>query len=149
VTGDLYYFDASFLVPLIRNEATSGRVVAHLASVAQENLVTSAWALVECRSGLAREVRMGAMPMDRFQRCTDQLDDLIGRSFELIVPEQEDYRSAATLLNRPELGLRAGDAMHVAISGRIGADLLLSLDRRLIAASNASGVPAGKGFESP
>lgn len=91
---------------------------------------------------------MGAMPMERFERCSGELDDLIARSFELIVPEREDYGRAATLLGRPELGLRAGDAMHVAISGRIGADLLLSLDRKLIAASNASGVPAGTGFEA-
>lgn len=143
----MFYFDASYLVPLIRRETLSDRVEGFLATIVGEHLVTSHWALVECRSVLAREVRMGRMPMARFQSCGKQLDELVARSFELIVPLEDDYRRAAALLELPESGLRAGDSLHLALAGRLGAGLLLSLDLKLIAIGRSNGIPVGMGFD--
>jgi predicted nucleic acid-binding protein len=50
------------------------------------------------------------------------------------------FHTAATFADQPALGLRAGDALHLAIASEHGATVY-TLDRRLADAGPAVGVP--------
>lgn len=56
--------------------------------------------------------------------------------------QHEDYQSAATLLRDWRIGLRAGDALHLALAQRHSC-VILSLDERLVKAGLQAGI-AGK-----
>jgi predicted nucleic acid-binding protein len=57
----------------------------------------------------------------------------------LVEVEPADFRSAAALIDGPG-GLRAGDALHMALAKRLSANLA-TLDRRLADAAPVCGVP--------
>lgn len=59
----------------------------------------------------------------------------------MLAVSQEHFRLATKLVDRHELGLRAGDALHLAIVSDHGATVH-TLDQRLAAASVALGTPA-------
>ena len=52
-------------------------------------------------------------------------------------------------LYRFETGLRAGDALHLAIASNRGADAIYSLDQLMIAAGKELGLPTGAGITLP
>ena len=143
----MQYFDASYLIPLVKREASSERVQAFVESIAHAQFVTSFWTTVEYRSGLAREVRMGLVSESRFEGYCRQLDELILGSFQLILPTEDDYWLAATMVGKPLSGLRSGDSLHLAIARRLDVERLLTLDRKLISIGIAHGIRAGMGFD--
>jgi predicted nucleic acid-binding protein len=53
----------------------------------------------------------------------------------------DDYRNAARLLQNWQLGLRAGDALHLAVSQRHSC-VILSLDEKLVKAGQQAGIAA-------
>lgn len=142
----MHYFDASYLIPLVKPEAFSERIEAFVASIADPQFVTSFWTPVECRSGLAREVRMGRVSESSFKSCCEQLDELIQSSIQLILPTEDDYRLAARMIERPLSGLRSGDSIHLAIARRLKVERFLTLDSKLISVGIARGIRAGTGF---
>lgn len=142
----MLYFDASYLIPLVKLEPLSERVQSYVESMVSSQFVTSFWTIVECRSALAREVRMGGMSEALFRSCCAALDLLTSRSFVMLVPNEDDYRSAAAMIEDAASGLRSGDAVHLAIAARLRTDLLLTLDRRLISIGTAIGISTGRGF---
>jgi predicted nucleic acid-binding protein len=139
------YFDTSYLIPLVKPEPLSDRVAAFVEEVADDGLVTSQWTIVECRSALAREVRMERLSASDFRSYCRHIDEIMANSFQIILPIEEDFRSAATMIEAPETGLRAGDAMHVAIAQRLEAQIL-TLDRRMTTVARRHGIRAGYGF---
>jgi predicted nucleic acid-binding protein len=143
----MHYFDASYLIPLVRVEPLSNRVESFIESLSPTGFVTSLWTLVECRSALAREVRMGKMSTDLFARCRRELDEFLSASVRLVLPGEEDYRLAVHMIEDHQSGLRAGDAMHLAMARRLGSAYLLTLDRKLAATAQAKGIAAGTGFD--
>jgi uncharacterized protein len=93
------YFDTSFLAPLLREEKTSSRIGRFMAGLPTEELAISRWTEVEFASLLARDVRMGVIGSDQ------------------ALPSADDYEMARRYLHNHETGLRAGDALHLAIAG--------------------------------
>ncbi len=140
------YFDASYLIPLVKRETLSEKVAAFTETIAAGKFVTSFWTIVECRSALAREVRMERIAVAEFKSFAHHLDSIIAGSFQVVLPVEGDFRLAATMIEPPESGLRAGDAMHLAIARRLGARIL-TLDRRMAAVASQQGIPAGVGFD--
>lgn len=142
----MHYLDASFLIPLVKPDVLSDRVEAVVRGLAHEGLVTSHWTVVECRSGLAREVRMGMVSASDFKSYRQQLDETIAAGFHIALPTEDDFRVAAALIEKPELGLRSGDAIHLAIAQRLEVGLL-TLDRKIIAIARDNGIRAGSGLD--
>lgn len=143
----MYYFDASFLVPLVREEPDSADVESQVRSLPRGSLVTSNWARVECWSGLGREVRMKRLDMSLFEDCCQRLDRLIAESFKVVAVTEDDFTTATQLLRKPHTGLRAGDALHLAIARGIGAARVLTKDRTMISAAATMNIPASDGIE--
>ena len=66
---------------------------------------------------------------------------LLKPHFDWLPVIDSDYQTATELLKHWQTGLRAGDALHLAIANRHKA-LLLSLDNRLVIAANQLGIVA-------
>ena len=143
------YFDTSFVAPLILPEAASERVAGFLETLPPDELAVSHWTRVEFSSLLAREVRMGGLSADAARAADARFETMIGESFAVLLPGRADFDLARAFLGRFETGLRAGDALHLAIAANRGAAALYSLDRQLIEAGRQLGVPAGAGFALP
>lgn len=65
------------------------------------------------------------------------------------MPTQKDYDLAREWLGQHETGLKAGDALHLAIAKNHAANAIYSLERRLISSASLLGVPANTGFSMP
>lgn len=130
----MYYFDTSFLAPLILEEATSTKVEAYIRKLPVGELWVSLLTRIEFSSLLAREVRMGNLtPVDALA-SDDAFERVIAESYRVIVPTVADYELAKSFIREYATGLRAGDALHLAIAGNHGAGTLLSLDKGLLKA---------------
>ena len=129
----MLYFDTSFLVPLILEEATSGKIERFLRQRTEE-LATSHWTRVEFSSLLGREVRMGGLDAEAALDADAQFEAAAAESFVMLLPTAEDYDLSKQYLLRYETGLRAGDALHLAIACNHRADTIYSLDKRMLTA---------------
>jgi uncharacterized protein len=67
--------------------------------------------------------------------------NLRAQSLSIAPVTREHFLSAARFSDQSRLGLRAGDALHVAVAGGLGATLC-TLDKRLAEAAVALGVSA-------
>ena len=140
------YFDTSFLTPLIRVETTSSRIARFLAGQPIGELAVSLWTEVEFASLLARDVRMGAIRADEARTADNLFEDVIRQSFVVLPPGADDYALARRYLHNYETGLRAGDALHLAIAGNHQAEAIYSLDKTMIKAGKILGLPVDIGI---
>lgn len=127
----MLYFDTSFLVPLILAEPTSDRIQRFLSRQIAGELVISHWTRVEFSSLLAREVRMGGLKRRTALDADAQFEALVEESFVVLLPSADDFNLAKRFLQQYRTGLRAGDALHLAIARNHGARAIYSLDRTL------------------
>lgn len=142
----MIYFDTSFLAPLIREEATSSAVERFVAGLPAASLSVSHWTRVEISSLLAREVRMGGMSRDAARQADDQFEAIVAETFAVIAPGVIDFDLAKQYLAEPAIGLRAGDALHLAIASNHGAEAIYSLDKTFLRAGQALGLPVDAGI---
>ena len=140
------YFDTSFLAPLILPEATSEPIARFFENLPADDLAVSHWTRVEFASLLAREVRMGHLDASAARGAGSRFETMIEESFVVLLPNREDFDRARDWLNRFETGLRAGDALHLAIARNYGANAIYSLDKSMIAAGKTLGLPASAGI---
>ena len=144
----MLYFDTSFLVPLILPEATSEKIANFVAGLAAEQLAISHWTRVEFSSLLAREVRMGGLDGQAARDADSRFETVATESFAIWLPNADDFTLAKRLLGIHETGLRAGDALHLAIAGNHGAKTFYTLDKSLLKAGKLLGVPISAGIRS-
>ncbi len=143
------YFDTSFLVPLVLPEATSESIAELFESLSDDALTVSQWTRVEFASLLAREVRMGSLETAAARRVGLRFETIIEESFVVLLPNHNDFDRAREWLGRFETGLRAGDALHLAIASNRGAEAVYSLDKLMIAAGKTLRVPVSAGILLP
>ena len=143
------YFDTSFLVPLVLPEPLSAHIARFVGALAPGEPATSHWARVEFSSVLAREVRMGALDAAAFRAADSKIATILNDTFELWLPNAEDFELARNFVGSHETGLRGGDALHLAIARNRRIDSFYTLDRRLIRAGEMLGVPMNADFALP
>ena len=143
------YFDTSFLVPLILPEATSEPIAGFFENLPTDDLAVSHWIRVEFASLLAREVRMGNLDAASAHEAGSRFETMVEESFVVLLPDRDDFDRARDWLDHFETGLRAGDALHLAIARNHGADAIYSLDKLMIAAGKKLGLPASAGILLP
>ena len=73
---------------------------------------------------------------------------MLSESFELLAPSAADFGAAARYLELPKTGLRAGDALHLAIAVNHGARKVLTLDAGFIDAGRQLKLPVSRGIRT-
>jgi predicted nucleic acid-binding protein len=142
----MLYFDTSFLVPLVLPEATSDKISVFISGLDTEKLTISHWTRVEFSSLIAREVRIGGLDAQAAVRADAQFELMVDHSFTVLLPNADDFSLAKRYLGKFETGLRAGDALHLAIASTHHAGTIYSLDRTLLKAGNTLGLLVSSGI---
>lgn len=142
----MLYFDTSFLTPLFRPEATSRQVQPFVAGLATASLAVSHLVRIEFSSLLAREVRMRSLAEPDAAALDRAFEDTLRRSFAVLTPAPADFDLARQFLNDYATGLRAGDALHLAIARNRDARAIYSLDKAFLKAGRHLGLPVSPGI---
>jgi uncharacterized protein len=133
------YVDTSVLVAALTREAETARMQKWLAGQAAGALAISAWVGAEFSAALSIKLRTGAIDASHRANALAAFATLCDESFNLLEVTAPNFRAAALFADQAPLGLRAGDALHLAICAEHGARLC-TLDRRLSAAGPPLGV---------
>ncbi len=132
------YLDTSVLVAALTNETATEAVQSWLAARPVNDLRVSDWVATEFSSALSIKMRMGALDIEQRADALAYFRQLISVSLTILPIEASHFRTAARLTDQHQLGLRAGDALHLAIATEAGARLC-TLDRRLAEAGREVG----------
>jgi predicted nucleic acid-binding protein len=137
----MHYFDTSFVAPLILPERSSGRIERSARDLAADDLAISHWTRVEFTGLVARRVRMKELSISDADRVMTMFGEVI-RSFHIILPTVSEYDLASDYLRQYKLGLRSGDALHLAIARNHEAKCFHTLDKSLLKIAGTLGIPA-------
>ncbi len=129
------YVDTSVLVAAHTREPHTDLAQAWLVAQSGGGLILSTWALVECDSAVAIKRRRGEMDADGQATAIADINAFATCFAPFIVPAEDDYRRARTLCRHAASGLRAGDALHLAMALRWDVTHFATLDK--ILATNA------------
>ncbi len=135
----MYYLDTSLLVAALTNEAPTERVQAWLKEQNAEELTISDWVVAEFSSALSIKVRTGALTIQHRAEALAMFTQWAAETFSVLAVTGYHFRTAARFSDDHALGLRASDALHLAVAGQRGATLC-TLDRRLAESGLALGV---------
>jgi uncharacterized protein len=142
------YFDTSFLAPLILPEATSDKIAAFVRRLPAEEFAISHWTRVEFSSLIAREVRMDGLEVQAATQADARFEAMVEESFSVLLPNADDFALAKRYLGRCETGLRAGDALHLAVANNHRAAAIYSLDKILLKAGKILDLPVKVGIRT-
>ena len=145
----MLYFDTSFLVPLLLPEETSDAIAEFVRGLPGDQLVVSHWTRVEFSSLVAREVRMGGLDAQAAAQIDARFEAMVDESFAVLLPNADDYDLAKKFLGTYDTGLRAGDALHLAIAKNHRAATVYSLDKKMLMAGKVLGLPVAAGVSLP
>lgn len=142
----MLYFDTSFLAPLVLPESTSDRIAAFVRRLPVEELTVSHWTRVEFFSLIARDVRMSVLDAATGARADARFEAMVDASFAVLLPNADDFGLAKRYLGKFNTGLRAGDALHLAIAANRQAAAIYSLDKGLLMAGRLLDLPVSMGI---
>jgi len=126
-------------VASLAREAATERVQAWLGRQEPGTLVISDWVVAEFASALSIKIRTGALNIADRMRVAGIFARLRTDSLVVLSVTRDHFITAGQFAEQFSLGLRAADALHVAITAGHGATLC-TLDRRLAEAARALGV---------
>ena len=133
------YLDTSVLVSVLTNELRTTTVQKWLASQDANLLAISDWVVTEFSSALSIKLRTGQVELDQRGAALALFTQMSTDTFHIFPLERTSFRTAARSCDLPALGLRAGDALHLAICAEHGATLC-TLDQHLGQAAPQVGV---------
>ena len=129
----MQYVDTSVLVAYLAPETYSARAIQVMRDKDRQPLAISAWTETEFFSALGIKCRTKQLNEEEALRIEEQYQFLKPHFVWLPVTDR-DYQTATNFLRHWQTGLRAGDALHLAVSKNHNA-LLVSLDERLVKAA--------------
>jgi uncharacterized protein len=141
----MVYLDTSLIVPYFLPESTSLQVEGFLRGFSS-GLAVSLWTKTEFSSAVGIKQRSGQISAAQADDAVARFRVIVPDYFIVLVPREQDFDLATEYLSHRELGLRSGDALHLAIAANHRAECLYSLDKGLISAAARLNVPAALGI---
>lgn len=144
----MLYLDTSFLVPYFVLEESSEKVEKYLLAIRGQQLAISTWTSTEFVSAVGLKVRRKELGENAASDVLAAFRLVAKEYFTCLQVATADFNMAAEFLERWNLGLRAGDALHLAVARSSGARQLLTLDEKLLEAAKSLRIPASTGIRS-
>jgi predicted nucleic acid-binding protein len=135
-----YYLDTSVLVPLYAQEARTSDAQNWIESLGLTLLAVSPWGITEFSSALSIKTRRGELTPAELAAAADGFRNFVANRLRMLPIAARDYYCAAELCDRWQVGLRAGDALHLAVAERYGL-IVCTLDKGMWTAAQALGLP--------
>ena len=107
--------------------------------------ISSDWLINEPHSALGIKQRHHGLSPQARQAAAEPFERLLQGGVELRSLDRERFRQAAQLLQDSALGLRAGDALHLAVALHSRCTQLASIDGRMVQAATAFGLESAIG----
>lgn len=133
------YLDTSLLVAALTDEVDTARVQAWLGRQEPGVLAISDWVVTEFSAALSSKLRSRTITTAHRAAALAEFATVVAESFEVLAVSSLQLRTAARFADQFHLGLRAGDALHLAVCADYGATLC-TLDRKLGKAAPGLGV---------
>jgi uncharacterized protein len=135
----MIYLDTSVLVAGFTHESTTVRILAWLERPRTEVMLISEWVTVEFSAALSFKMRTKQIDETYRQHALTLFSQLVKDSVDVTPVTGAHFAKASQFAESHALGLRAGDALHLAIAGTQSATLV-TLDKRLSRAGPSLGV---------
>ena len=129
----MFYLDTSLCIASITAEPHTEAVLDWLQTNQGLAFAISPWVITEVHSALARKRREQQLSERERHGSLELFKRTVTSSLTMLAINQGHFYTAAALVGRQETGLRASDALHLAISSDHGATLA-TLDKKLAAA---------------
>ena len=137
----MLYLDTSLLIAALTNEAETLQMQRWLVEQDPDELVTSDWVATEFSAALSIKLRTGGIEAHHRAGALTMFTRLCNDNLTVLPVSRLQFQTAARFVDQYALGLRAGDALHLAVCAERGATIC-TLDRRLSEAASALGVKA-------
>jgi len=137
----MLYVDTSVLVAAMTNEPRTAEMQEWLAGQGAGQLAVSDWVMTEFSAALSVKLRTGQLEPAHRADAMAVFAELVEASFEVLSVSSLDFHTAGRFADQYTTGLRAGDALHLAVAYNHGARVR-TLDQTLVTAAGALGVSA-------
>lgn len=137
----MLYVDTRVLVAALTSESQTAVAQGWLGRQPADELAISEWVKTEFSAALSMKLRGGFLQIPDRAEALAVFAELVETSFHVLPVTLSDFRVAARFADQHSTGLRAGDALHLAIATNHGARIR-ALDKGLVDAAQALGVSA-------
>jgi predicted nucleic acid-binding protein len=135
-----HYIDTSAIVAGLTLEPHTPKTLAWLRAQPPGTVFISDWTHTEVASALSLKLRMGELTLELRAAAQAGWQQVHVASFPTLAVTPDHFEAAARFADRHELGLRAGDALHLAIAASCG-HTIVTLDERMAAVAPQLGIP--------